>query len=33
MTMAQVVGARWTVETAIQLARGEIGLDQYEVRS
>lgn len=30
---AQVVGHRWTVEESFQTAKGEVGLDQYEVRS
>jgi SRSO17 transposase len=29
----QVAGMRWTVEESIQTAKGEVGLDQYEVRS
>ncbi|SRR6266498_2858329 len=29
----QVAGMRWTVEESIQCAKGEVGLDQYEVRS
>jgi SRSO17 transposase len=28
-----VAGMRWTVEESIQTAKGEVGLDQYEVRS
>jgi SRSO17 transposase len=33
VTLATVVGMRWTVEESIQTAKGEVGLDQYEVRS
>ena len=29
----QVAGERWTVEESIQTAKGEVGLDHYEVRS
>ncbi len=29
----RVAGTRWTVEESIQVAKGEVGLDQYEVRS
>jgi SRSO17 transposase len=32
-TMAQVAGQRWTVERCFEEAKGEVGLDQYEVRS
>lgn len=31
-TLAEVAGARWSVETAIEEAKGEAGLDEYEVR-
>lgn len=31
--LVQVAGMRWTVEESIQTAKGEVGLDQYEVRS
>lgn len=31
--LARVAGARWTVEACIQTGKGEVGLDQYEVRS
>ena len=31
--MAQVAGRRWTVEQCFEEAKGEVGLDQYEVRS
>ena len=29
----RVAGTRWTVEESIQCAKGEVGLDHYEVRS
>jgi len=29
----RVAGMRWTVEESIECAKGEVGLDQYEVRS
>ena len=29
----RVAGTRWTVEESIQVAKGEVGLDHYEVRS
>jgi SRSO17 transposase len=32
-TLAQVAAARWLIETEIQTAKGETGLDEYEVRS
>jgi SRSO17 transposase len=31
-TLAEVAGARWSIETAIEEAKGETGLDEYEVR-
>jgi SRSO17 transposase len=31
--MVRVAGTRWTVEESIQTAKGEVGLDHYEVRS
>ena len=31
--LAQVAGARWTIEACFEAAKGEVGLDQYEVRS
>ncbi|CAO3436173.1 IS701 family transposase [Azospirillum doebereinerae] len=31
--LVRVAGARWTIESAFQMAKGEVGLDQYEVRS
>jgi SRSO17 transposase len=32
-SQVQVAGMRWTVEESIQTAKGEVGLDEYEVRS
>ncbi len=32
-TLVQVAGRRWTIEEAFEQAKGEVGLDQYEVRS
>jgi SRSO17 transposase len=31
--MVAVIGTRWTVEQCFEEAKGEVGLDQYEVRS
>jgi SRSO17 transposase len=31
--LVQVAGRRWTIEVAFAAAKGEVGLDQYEVRS
>ncbi len=31
-TMVAVAGRRWTVEESLELGKGEVGLDQYEVR-
>jgi len=31
-TLVSVAGQRWAVESAFQMAKGECGLDQYEVR-
>jgi SRSO17 transposase len=31
--LVRVAGLRWTVEESIQTGKGEVGLDQYEVRS
>jgi SRSO17 transposase len=31
--MVHVIGARWTVEQCFEVGKGEVGLDQYEVRS
>ena len=32
-TLAAVAGTRWTVECCFESGKGEVGLDQYEVRS
>ena len=32
-TVVQVAGSRWTVERCFEEAKGEVGLEQYEVRS
>jgi SRSO17 transposase len=32
-TLVRVAGCRWTIETDIEEAKGEVGLDQYEVRT
>jgi SRSO17 transposase len=31
--MAQVIGTRWVIEESFETAKGEVGLDHYEVRS
>ena len=31
--LALVAGTRWQVEQAFELAKGEVGLDEYEVRT
>ena len=31
--MVQVAGSRWTIEWSFEEAKGEVGLDDYEVRS
>jgi SRSO17 transposase len=31
--MVRVAGCRWTIEECFETAKGEVGLDQYEVRS
>jgi len=31
--VVRVAGSRWTVESAFEAAKGEVGLDQYDVRS
>ena len=31
--MLRVAGARWAIEESFETAKGEVGLDQYEVRS
>jgi SRSO17 transposase len=30
--MVRVVGARWAIEECFEVAKGKLGLDQYEVR-
>jgi len=30
--LVRVAGTRWAVEEGFQIAKGEVGLDQYEVR-
>lgn len=30
--MARVAGSRWSIEEGFERAKGEVGLDQYEVR-
>lgn len=32
-TLVQVAGTRWTIEVELESAKGEVGLDEYEVRS
>src|SRR3712207_7614306 len=32
-TLVRVAGTRWTVESCFEAAKGEVGLDQYEVRT
>jgi SRSO17 transposase len=31
--VVRVAGSRWTVESGVEEAKGEVGLDQYAVRS
>jgi SRSO17 transposase len=31
--VVRAAGSRWTVESGVEEAKGEVGLDQYEVRS
>ena len=31
--MVQTAGTRWTIESSFEAAKGEVGLDHYEVRS
>jgi SRSO17 transposase len=31
--LVQVAGTRWTIEASFEAAKGEVGLDQYEVRT
>jgi SRSO17 transposase len=33
LTLAQIAAVRWVIETDFQIAKGETGLDEYEVRS
>ena len=33
LEMAQVAGTRWAIEESFESAKGEVGLDHYEVRS
>ena len=30
-TLAQVAGSRWAIEESFETAKGEVGLDQYDV--
>lgn len=32
-SVVQIVGSRWAIEIGFKTAKGEVGLDQYEVRS
>jgi hypothetical protein len=32
-TLVRIAGTRWTIETCFEEAKGEVGLDEYEVRS
>ena len=32
-TLARVAGSRWSIETEFEEAKGQVGLDEYEVRS
>jgi SRSO17 transposase len=32
-TLVRVAGTRWTIESCFEAAKGEVGLDEYEVRS
>jgi SRSO17 transposase len=32
-TLVQVAGSRWAIEVTLEAAKGEVGLDHYEVRS
>jgi SRSO17 transposase len=31
--VVRVAGSRWTIESGFEAAKGEVGLDHYEVRS
>ncbi|MCW2237104.1 IS701 family transposase [Azospirillum canadense] len=33
LTLVRIAGTRWTVEACFEAAKGEVGLDQYEVRT
>jgi SRSO17 transposase len=33
ITLVRVAGTRWTIECCLQEAKGEVGLDEYDVRS
>jgi SRSO17 transposase len=33
VNMAKAAGSRWTIEECFEMAKGEVGLDHYEVRS
>jgi hypothetical protein len=32
-TLVGIAGTRWTIESCLEAAKGEVGLDDYEVRS
>jgi SRSO17 transposase len=32
MTLVDVAGTRWAIEESFETAKGEVGLDHYEVR-
>jgi SRSO17 transposase len=32
-TMVRTAGTRWSIEVGLEAAKGEVGLDEYEVRS
>lgn len=32
-SIAKAIGSRWTIEECFEMAKGEVGLDQYEIRS
>ena len=32
-SIVMAIGSRWTIEECFEMAKGEVGLDQYEVRS
>ena len=33
VTLVQIAGSRWTIESCFAAAKGEVGLDHYEVRN